>query len=182
MSGAAVSLSRLRKEALVEQLRRRLQDTGLVVVTDFRGMKVKEMNELRRRLRDVSAEYRVVKNTLARLAVQGTPMEALQESFVGPTALAISLGDPVALAKALRDFQREWDAPRVKLACLDGRRLEASELERLAQLPGREVLLAQLLGLLRSPQGALVRVLAGVPLKMVRVLEAIRRVKEGKGD
>jgi len=177
-----VSLSRLRKEEVVEQLRQRLQHTEFLLVTDFRGMNVGEMSELRRRLRDVSAEYRVVKNTLLQLAIQGTAMEDLQPSLVGPTALAISSGDPVSLAKALWGFQREREVPRIKAAFLEGRTLEPTEVERLVQLPGRAALLAQLLGVLEAPQAALVRVLAGLPLKLVRVLEAIRGVKEAKGD
>jgi large subunit ribosomal protein L10 len=144
-------MPRAEKEAAVADLRKRIETSQGIFVTEYRGLKVRELADLRRSLRERSAQYKVVRNTLTKLALSGTPFEDLSELFVGPVALAFYTGDPVEVAKALVDFSKEHPALVIKGGTLDGRRLGAEDVERLARLEPREVLLAKAAGALKAP-------------------------------
>jgi large subunit ribosomal protein L10 len=159
------------KVRAVEELRQRLDGAKTVVLTEYRGLTVQQLSELRRQLRQVSAQYRVVKNRLARIAVGATELEGLARHLTGPTGLVVSREDPVAVAKALATFTRANQALRVKAGVVDGQVLEADGLRALADLPSREALRAQLAGALQGPLAQLVGLLTAPQRELVSVLE-----------
>lgn len=148
------------------------------VVADFRGLSVEQMAELRRRLRAAAVEFHVVKNTLARRAAEGTRYALLRDYFVGPTSIAFGVDDAVAMAKALTEYAKAEPKLAIKAALIDGKVLTPQEVEEVAKLPPREVLLAQLLAALQGPMAGLAGVLQGVLRQLVYVLLAIKAAKE----
>jgi large subunit ribosomal protein L10 len=170
-------LNRQSKEDLVAELAERLKDTRAAFLADYRGLNVAKATELRRKLRAAGVDYRVVKNTLLRLAAQGTAAECLDAHLKGPTAVAMVTGDPVAPAKALVEFAKANQAFELKYGMLDGKLLRPEDIKALADLPSREVLLARLLGSLNAPTTNFVGVLAAVPRSLVQVLSAIKDQK-----
>ena len=171
-------MKREEKKALVEVLNERLLEAKVAVLTDYRGLDTAAMNELRKNLREASVEYRVVKNTLMKRAVEGTEMALLTDHIAGPSAVALSFDDPVAPAKALIDFSEKNEALEVKLGILNGKILDRAELKALAKLPSREVLLGQLLSVMNGPARAFVTVLSAIPRDFLGVLNAIKEKKE----
>jgi len=171
-------LSRAEKETLVQELNQKLKKAKAVVLTDFKGLKVEEINELRKKFREAEVEYRVVKNTLIRLAAQDTPLEEIKEKIVGPNALAISYTDPVVLAKLLVEFKKKFNLFDLKSGFLEGKIIMPEDIEALAKLPSREVLLAQFLSILGAAPRRFVNILYGIIAKFLYVLEAIKQEKE----
>jgi large subunit ribosomal protein L10 len=165
------------KADTVESLRRAIAEQRGAVVAEFKGLTVAEVTSLRRKLREVDADFRVVKNTLIRLAAKDSDFAQISDLFKGPTAVAFSHGDPVGMAKALKTFAQVTPKVTLKGGFLDGRGLTAAEVSALAEVPSREVLLARLAGSLQSPIAGLVRVLAGPQSKLVYALEAIKGQK-----
>ena len=174
-------MARPEKEAAVAELKERFASAKVVVLTDFRGLTVKKATELRRRLRQAGVEYRVVKNTLTSRAAREANLTGLDQYLAGPTALAFSGADPVAPAKVLMEFARENKELTVKAGVLDGRVIDAEQVKALADLPSREVLLAQVLAGMQAPLTGLVRVLNGTLAGFVYALEAYRRKLEAQG-
>jgi large subunit ribosomal protein L10 len=172
-------VNRKEKERAVSKLHERLQDFKAIIFTDYRGLNVEAITRLRRQLREASVEYRVVKNTLMRIATKETSLEGLSDLFVGPTAMALSYEDPLAPVRVLMEFSKEMPMLEIKGGLVEGRKLGPREIENLAKLPGREVLLANLLRLLKSGQFRLVNVLSAQITSLVRVLEAIRVARPG---
>lgn len=170
------------KEQSVEELGRRLAEAKCLYVTDFTGLDVAAMTELRRRLADAEVEYMVVKNTLARRALAGSAFEALVADLEGPNAFAVSRSDVVAAAKILSEFERDRDKPRIKAGVIEGAVVSMAEIHRIASLPSREVLLAQILGSARAPMVGLVGILHGLLAKFVRTVDAVRAQKEASGE
>lgn len=171
-----------RKAAIVEKVSDRLKRSRALILTDFRGLNVASMTRLRRRLKEVGAECLVAKNTLIRRAFQ--PLQgngALGALLEGPTALCFVYQDPTAVVKALAEFARENPNLKVKGGWLGGRVLSSQEVNLLAELPPREVLLARVLGGMQAPISALLWVLNGAVRQLVLTLEAIRRQKEQAG-
>lgn len=167
-------LRRVQKQEVVANLREKLARAQLGVLTEFKGLKVADITALRRSLKEAGGELQVVKNTLLKLAAADTYAAALEEHLKGPTAIALSFGDPVALAKVLAQFAKEKpDNLRIKAGVLGQAVLSAQEVVELSKLPAREVLLAQLLGTLQSVPASLVNVLAAVIRKFLYVLKAI---------
>ncbi len=161
------------KAAVVEDLVDRIRRSQMALVTDYRGLKVAQLAELRRQLQGADAELRVAKNTLARLAVRGTDQESLTPALEGPTAFVFAYGDPAQVAKTLTDVIRVQRLPmRVKDALLGKQFLSASEITRLAELPSKEVLQATLVGTINAPLAAIVGVLNGALQQLVGTLEA----------
>jgi len=158
------------KEAMVQELAEKFAKAKSVVVAAFSKMDVATATQLRRKLREGGVEYRVIKNTLARRAAQGTPVAAVADDFVGPTALAISYGDVVAPAKILMEFLKDREFLKVMSGVVDGQRIGAVQVSALSKLPGLPELRASLLGLLMQPATQLVRTLAEPSSRLARVL------------
>ncbi|MDT8440364.1 MAG: 50S ribosomal protein L10 [Desulfuromonadales bacterium] len=171
-------MNRQSKEALVAEFAEKLKQTKAAFLADYRGLSVGQATALRRKLHDVGIEYRVVKNTLLRLAAKETHAACLDEHLTGPTAIALVKDDPVVPAKALVDFAKANNAFEIKVGVLDGKLLSAADIMALSDLPSREVLLAKMLGSMNAPAGNFVGVLAAIPRSLVQVLSAIKDQKD----
>jgi len=173
-------LNKENKQQVVAELHDKLKRAKAVFLADFRGMSVGKATSLRDELRKASVEYKVVKNTLLELASRETDKESLSAHYVGPTAIALSYDDPVSAAKVLSRFAKEQQAIfKLKAGILSGKVISVADIQALADLPSREVLLAKLLGTMQAPTSNFVGVLAAVPGSFVRLLNAIRIQKEG---
>lgn len=173
-------MNRDNKQELVTEMHERLTRAKAVFLADFRGMDVGKATSLRNELRSASVEYKVFKNTLLDRASQGTDMECLSPYLTGPTAIAISYDDPVSAAKVLSKFAKDPQGKFVlKVGVLSGKLLDVKQIQALAELPSREVLLAKMLGSMQAPATNFVGVLAALPGSLVRALDAIRAQKAG---
>ena len=164
-------MDRSQKAELVSEMRERLTESSLVVVAHQFGLTVSEATDLRRKVRESSAEFKVIKNTLAHLAVQETPLSGLSELFKGPTTLAFSK-DPVSAAKAVVGFASKNDRLKVVGGCLDGQLLNAAAIKALSELPSLDELRAKLLCVINAPASKLVRTLAEPASQVARVIAA----------
>jgi large subunit ribosomal protein L10 len=162
------------KKQIVEDLRSRFLKSQLVILTDFKGLDVASVSDLRRKLKEAGVEYKVVKNTLMVRASQETPVAVMAEHFKGPGAVAISYQDPVEPAKILTKFADDSKKLEIRAAVLNGALIDVSGVKALANLPPREVLLGQLLAVMAGVPTSVVRVLAGVPRALVTALLALR--------
>ena len=169
-----MSATRTQKGEVVVDLKDRLTRSPAIYVTDFTGLTVKRMTDLRRKLRGVGVGYVVVKNTLAARAFAEVKISGMDDVLAGATGLVFAGPDPVGAAKVLADFHKEFQQPTVKAGLLEGRRISAAEVKRLATLPSREVLLAQLGGAFQAPIAGLVGALNGLLYQWVGALEALR--------
>jgi large subunit ribosomal protein L10 len=168
-----------RKQAVVDELNSKLTGANAFYLTDFTGLNVKNMTDLRRRLRNAGVEYLVVKNTLAERALADSGLPDIAEFFRGPTAVVIGAGDPVAPAKVLADFAKEHDnKPAVKAGVVERKAVTPAQIEALSKLPPREVLLAQLAGALEAPMAQLAYVMQAKLYEMAGLLDALRSSKE----
>ncbi|MPM70111.1 50S ribosomal protein L10 [bioreactor metagenome] len=168
------------KQALVEELKEKLSNTKGAVLTNYRGLNVAQDTKLRRKLREAGVEYRVIKNTMMRIAAKEVGLEGLEESLEGPTAIAISFTDPVAPAKVISEFVKEnkLQALEVKAGLVEGKVIDAQGVKALASLPPREVLIAKALGSMQAPIVGMVNVLQGSIRNLVYALDAVRQQKE----
>lgn len=172
-----MSLNLEEKKAVVTQLSERLAQAQSIVLAENRGLEVQDMTQLRAKARSQGVYLRVLKNTLARRAVTGTPFEKLSEHMVGPLAYGIS-NDPVAAAKVLNEFAKGNEKFVIKAGAMPNQVMSANEVAALAALPSREQLLAKLLGTMQAPVAKFVRTLNEVPGKFVRALAAVRDQKQ----
>ena len=175
------------KVAVVTEVRERLEATDAVVITEYRGLDVPALAELRKSLRDAGGEYKIYKNTLVRLAAADLDLE-IEELLSGPTALAFtatrpdgSAGDPVTVAKALRDFGKDHEQLVIKGGMLGDERLDADEILKLASIAPREELLASFAGLLAAPMQQFAGLLAALPQNFAYALQALIE-KSGGAD
>ncbi|HXH82597.1 MAG TPA: 50S ribosomal protein L10 [Candidatus Tectomicrobia bacterium] len=159
------------KVETVETLRSRLDGVRTVLLTEYRGLTVQQLSELRKQLRAVSAEYRVVKNRLARLALASSELAGVSAELRGPTGMVIAKGDPVGVAKTLSMFARTNQALVIKAGVVEGQVVQADGLKALADMPSREALRAQLVGALSGPLTQLVTLLTAPQRELVYVLE-----------
>ena len=164
---------RAEKVAVVTEVKERLDRADAALLTEYRGLNVAAIAELRRSLRAAGGEYKIYKNTLARLGAHSAGIDTLDELLVGPTAIAFVEGDAAAVAKALRDYARVNPALVVKGGLLGQRVLTANEVTALADLPSREVLLAQLAGALQAPLAQFASLLAALPRNFAYGLKAL---------
>ena len=172
-----MSLNLAEKQSVVAEVAKVAASAHAVVASEYRGLSVARLTALRVMARNNGVYLRVVKNTLARRALQGTDFECLQDSLVGPLILAFSQEDPGSAARVLKDFIKEPgnDKLVVKALAIGSRVLPATELDRLANMPTKEQAISLLLACLRAPLDKLARTLNEVPGKLVRTLEAIRQ-------
>lgn len=168
------------KQAIVAELQEKLSSAKGAVFVDYRGLTVAQDTKLRRQLREAGVEYRVVKNTMTRIAAQEAGLEGLDVHLEGPTAMAVSALDPVAPAKIITEFVKEHKLQTlsVKAGLVEGRVIDEKGVKALASLPSREVLVAQVLAGMQSPIVGLVNVLQGSIRNLVYALDAVRQQKE----
>jgi large subunit ribosomal protein L10 len=159
------------KVETVEELKQRLDGARTVLLTEYRGLTVQQLNDLRKQLRAVSAEYRVVKNRLARLAGAERGLDGLRPHLKGPTGMVVSKDDPVAVSKALHAFARTNQALAIKAGYVEGQILPAAELKALSELPSRDALRSQIIGAIQGPLAQLVGLLTAPQRELVYVLE-----------
>jgi large subunit ribosomal protein L10 len=172
-----VSLNREGKQAVVGEIAAQVAKSQGIVVAEYRGLTVGAMTDLRRQARSSGVYLRVLKNTLARRAVKGTPFEVLSDKLVGPLIYGMS-GDPVATAKVLNEFARTNENFVIKGGAIPNSVISPAEVKALATLPSREQLLAMLMGTMRAPIQKFVATLNEVPARLVRTLAAVRDQKE----
>jgi large subunit ribosomal protein L10 len=165
-------LNRTTKEQIVSGLQEKLKQANLGVLTSFNAMKVGKMEALRNALRKNDAELKVVKNTLLNIAAKETDFQILAEHFKWPVAVVLSYKDPVAPTKALVEFAKKNPELEIKVGIIDGKMLSKADIEALAELPGREVLLGKLVSVMAAVPTSFVSVLSGVHRNFVQVLNA----------
>ena len=170
-------MQRREKETLVANLHEKFKGAKSAILTDFTGLNVEQITQLRRTLNKSSAEYTVVKNTLLRRASHDTDIELLAEYFVGPIAIALAYEDPVAPAKILMEFSKMQPALVIKAGMVTGTVMTSNDIKALATLPGREVLLAKLVSVLKALPTRLVQTLNNPIQGVVATLDAVKRTK-----
>lgn len=161
------------KKAIVAEIKDRFTASSGVIMADYRGLSVRDMQQLRVKVRAVGGEVKIYKNTLMELAVRELAMPSMDQLLSGPTAVIFVEGDPVAPAKAMMDFAKEHKQLEVKGGFIERSVLGAESIKAIASLPPREVLIAKLLGTLLSPATSFVRVLNGPASAFARALQAI---------
>lgn len=164
-------------EKIVAEIKQKLEESTAVILTNYRGLNVAQMTQLRAKLREAGVEYKVLKNTLTRLAAHQVGLEGLDDYLTGPTAIAFSK-DPVAPAKILSNFAKENKALEIKAGVLEGKIIDLEGVKALASLPSREELLAKVVGGMQAPIYGLAFVLSGCLRNLVYVLDAVRKQKE----
>ncbi len=168
------------KKDRIVQLTDQVARSKVAVVSDYRGLSVKELTDLRRKIQDAGGELTVAKNTLIRRAINDTEgMPAIDDILQGPTALMVGYEDPVAPVKAMIDFLKENKKKQeIRGGIINGRAVEPDELEKIAKLPSREEMIAKLMGSMQSPAQGVAITMSGVARNLVYVLEAVRAQKE----
>jgi large subunit ribosomal protein L10 len=174
-------MKREEKKEAVLGLQERFSRSKMVILTNYKGLNVEKTDRLRRELREISVEYKVVKNSLLKLASKGTDLELMDSFFIGPTALALSYDDdPISPARILTNFSKDYPDLQIKTGVLNGTMIDSSQISSLASLPSQKILLGKLLGSFISTLSGLMGVLSGVLRKFVHVLEAIKAEREKK--
>ena len=173
-----VNVNRAEKKEVIDRLNERAQDASIALVTDFRGLKVEEMETLRSRLREEGVYYQVVKNTLAQIALQGGPHAVIKDEFRDCCAIALGYDDPVVAAKVLTKYAKENKKFNIRFGSYEGKALNAEDIEALSKLPGREQLLSMLVGTMNAVPGNFVGLFANLIRNMLYGLNAIKEQKE----
>lgn len=160
------------KRQVVADFSKKMEGFQAAVLTHYRGLKVEQINTLRRRFREEKISYHVVKNTLMKLAAKGTDLEKLNDYFKGPIGIAISHGDPISLAKILAEFVKTQPKLEIKIGVIQGKVSSPDEIKALATMPSREVLLAQILGGIQVPAQELAGVISSGLQQVVGAIQA----------
>ncbi len=168
---------RVEKKEFVAKLHERLEKAQGTFLVEYKGLNVEAITRLRRELRKVDAELQVVKNRLLKLASRETPTALIEEHMHGPTAITVTREDLAGPAKVLVEFAKEFDQLKIKCGQISGKVIDLSTINRLAELPGRDVLLAQTLSAMQAVPASFVRVLNGLLLKLLYALRAIEKQK-----
>lgn len=171
-------ITREKKAEMLRSLREKLERSEAVFVATFQGLKVSEVNEIRKILREKNGEYRVFKNTLIRIGTQDTPYRSVMDYVEGPTALIFSYKDPVEIAKVLKDFVKAHPNLQLRGVVIKGKGFDSKVIDELVKLPPKEVLIAQLLGTLQAPVAQFVGLLSAIIRNFLYVLKAIEEKKQ----
>ena len=166
------------KREIVASVNEQVAGAMSAVVADYRGLTVSEVTELRAKARETGVYLKVVRNTLLRRAVEGTEFECLKDSFSGPTVLALSMEDPGAAARLVKDFAKTHDQLEVRALAIGGVKYGAEDIDVLAKLPTRDEALSMLMSVMQAPVTKFVRTLNEVPGKLVRTIAAVKDSKE----
>ena len=175
-------MARPEKERIIQELKAKFEKSKSFVLTDFSGLKVGEITQLRKNFREKGLEYKVVKNTLIRLAVENKAYSPITNYLEGPTGIVFGYDEPTLPARILYDFQKKLEKPKAKVLWMEGKIYEGIRLKELATLPSKELLLANLIGALNSPLVGFVGTLSGVLTNFVRTLDAIAKSRSGKSS
>lgn len=170
-------LSKAEKQKVIDDLVSRFHSVSSVFVVEYQGLKVKEIDVLRKKLRQTNTEFRVVKNTLLEKASLGTDVEKMKDLFSGPTAIAICDGESSAAAKVFIDYSEDFPEIKIKGGIFEGEVVDVSRIEQIAKLPSRQELISEFVGLLSAPMGNLVGVLEQARSNIVNVLEGLKENK-----
>jgi len=173
-----LALNREQKEAIVAEVADVAGSAFSAIAAEYRGLTVTEMTDLRRQAREGGVYLRVVKNSLARLAVNGTEFECMKEEMTGPLVLAFSQEDPGAAARVIKDFAKDHDKLVVRLVAIGGKLLEPGDIETLAKMPTYDQAISMLMGTMLAPIQKLATTLNEVPGKLVRTVAAIKDAKQ----
>jgi large subunit ribosomal protein L10 len=165
-------MHRREKELIVSELQRQFSTATAAVLTEYRGLTVAELDELRKALREVAGEYRIAKNTLVQLAIEGTPYLSLKDLLTGQNGVAFCFGDAIGMAKVITRYAHEHEKFIIKGGVTEGQFLTPAQVESLALLPGKEAVRAQLLGILSRPAAQLLSVFCAPSVQLARVLDA----------
>ena len=166
------------KDDKIKLIKEKIDKAQVAIVTEYKGYTVEEITKLRRSLQKEDGDYMVTKNTLAKIAIKGTPYEVLADVLKGPIAIAFGFGDQVAPAKALSDFIKDTKKGEILAAAMDGKLLSAAEAKALANLPSKAEIYAKMLGCLNSPASGIVGGINGVMSALVRAVAAVRDTKQ----
>jgi large subunit ribosomal protein L10 len=168
------------KQAIVAEVKEAASNALSAVISDYRGLTVEQMTLLRAKARENGVYLRVVRNTLAKRALEGTEYECLEEALVGPTMFAFSQEEPGSAARLIKDYAKEFEALEVKALSIGGQLYSADDIDRVAKLPTRDQALALLMATLQAPITKLARTLNEVPGKLVRAVAAVRDQKQAE--
>ena len=168
------------KKAIVAEVNEAAGQALSAVLADYRGLTVEEITDVRKKARESGVYLKVIRNTLARRAVEGTEIECLTDALVGPTMVALSQEDPGSAARLLKDCAKEYEALEVKALSIGGQLLEAGDIDRVAKLPTRDEAIATLMSVMQAPIVKLARTFNEVPAKVTRVVAAVRDQKQAE--
>lgn len=169
------------KEEKIKTISEVVSKAKVAIVSDYKGLTVAEITDLRRRLQEEKGDFAVVKNTLTKIAIKGTGFENLEEFLTGPSAIAVGFEDQVSPAKVLAKFIKEKKKTQIKGGVLDGKALSAEEVKQLSEIPSREELYAKMLGSINSPAQGIVNTVNGVARALVIAMDGVRKQKEAQG-
>lgn len=169
-----MSVSKEKKQVKVNELHKKFKSATVGILTNFNGLNVMEMMELRHQLRSVNAELCVVKNTLATRAAEGTSLDHARSAFEGPIAIALGYADPVAPTRIVKKFSDKNEQLRIKLGVIEGRIMDSVKIKFVAQLPEKEVLMAELVSQLQAPIAELTGIFQGMLYQFIGIIEAIK--------
>lgn len=170
------------KEVMIKELNEKFARAKTAIVAEFSKLNVETVTRLRKKFRDSGVDYKVLKNTLAKRAAKGTPVEVVSDDFTGPVAIAIGYDDVVVPAKILQDFVKDLETIKVRSAVVEGKKINAAGVVALAKLPGLPELRARILGMLNQPAGMLVRTVAEPGSRLARLIKARAESLEKQGS
>jgi large subunit ribosomal protein L10 len=175
-----MAMKKSAKQALKTDLAGRFQKANAAIVAEYRGLKVSELTDLRVKLREAKAEFKIIKNRIAKVSIKedAPDCEPLSKSLKGPIGIVFCYGDAAQAAKSLLDFGKDKEIFKVTFGVMDGKGVSVADLKAIASLPSREVLLGQIVGSLVAPHRGILGVLTGVPRQLVQVINAIKDTKK----
>lgn len=172
-----IKLNKEEKKQVVSELQDKFEKAKGVVFTDYRGLNVEEISNLRNSLRSAALEYKVIKNTLAKIAAEGTPVDAAREIMSGPIGVAVGFDDPVLLVKKVLEFSKSNEKLEIKGGIIEGGLCSAEQIKAISALPPREVQLSMLVGAMQSPLSKLAGLLNSTVVQLAYALEALKNKK-----